>query len=54
MDEKQLEIKALEAKSIELQALQREMAAQFIALIRQFDNLIEKLNLQIIERTNEF
>lgn len=54
MNEQKIEIKKLEAKSIELQALQREMAAQSIALIRQFDNLIEKLNLQIIELSNEF
>ncbi|MDC3224763.1 hypothetical protein OAU26_07510 [Mariniblastus sp.] len=49
MDEKELEIETLEAKSIELQALQREKAAQSIALILQLDDLIEKLNLQIIE-----
>lgn len=49
MDGKELEIKTLEAKSIELRVLQREKAAESVALILHLDDLIEKVNLQIIE-----
>lgn len=49
MDEQKIEIKKLEAKSIELQVLQREKAAESVALILHLDDLIEKVNLQIIE-----